>query len=357
MASATINTGSDIANNFLSLSAQDLRELTNWPDALIEDYLAILRNLLAIANIIDNTVVNELFTTSNKVGMALGAISKLLQLVGDLDLVALAPPPPQGTMAEQSADNIQVFGGTGFVRSWSIIPSAQTLAFFSNIAFSTPALQVPGTTTDTSTAAVLRYSNNAFGPTIVLGKSRNGFSGVPNIVQNGDDLGSIVWCASDASNLNTMSAVMFVTVDDATPATNLVGGRWSLELNDGSAGFNLAYSIGPDLEHDSRIKANIADAYRVGTGVFGVGDDYILVDTTTGAEQLVFGNASTNPKYVFAGTKTLTHGSTTLLATTAALADGAAANAGTLTNAPAAGDPTKWVPIDDNGTIRYVPAW
>ena len=40
-----------------------------------------------------------------------------------------------------------------------------------------------------------------------------------------------------------------------------------------------------------------------------------------------------------------------------ALTNGAAAGAGTITNAPAAGNPTKWIPIDDNGTIRYIPCW
>lgn len=39
------------------------------------------------------------------------------------------------------------------------------------------------------------------------------------------------------------------------------------------------------------------------------------------------------------------------------LNNGAAAQTGTLTNAPAAGNPTKWLPFDDNGTTRYVPAW
>ena len=34
-----------------------------------------------------------------------------------------------------------------------------------------------------------------------------------------------------------------------------------------------------------------------------------------------------------------------------------AAATGTLTNAPAAGNPTKWIAIDDNGTTRYIPAW
>jgi len=37
--------------------------------------------------------------------------------------------------------------------------------------------------------------------------------------------------------------------------------------------------------------------------------------------------------------------------------DGAGANVGTLNNAPTAGDPTKWIPIDDNGTTRYIPTW
>jgi len=37
--------------------------------------------------------------------------------------------------------------------------------------------------------------------------------------------------------------------------------------------------------------------------------------------------------------------------------NGAGAQMGTLTNSPAVGNPTKWIPIDDNGTTRYIPAW
>jgi hypothetical protein len=40
-----------------------------------------------------------------------------------------------------------------------------------------------------------------------------------------------------------------------------------------------------------------------------------------------------------------------------AYTNNAAAAVGTLTNAPAAGNPTKWIPINDNGTIRNIPAW
>lgn len=56
-------------------------------------------------------------------------------------------------------------------------------------------------------------------------------------------------------------------------------------------------------------------------------------------------------------------GNVTLVADTylarrgAAMTNGAAAATGTLTNAPAAGNPTKWLAVNDNGTTRYVPAW
>jgi hypothetical protein len=48
---------------------------------------------------------------------------------------------------------------------------------------------------------------------------------------------------------------------------------------------------------------------------------------------------------------------TNLITSTAAFGNGAAAATGTLTNAPAPGNPTKWIPISDNGTTRYIPAW
>lgn len=53
----------------------------------------------------------------------------------------------------------------------------------------------------------------------------------------------------------------------------------------------------------------------------------------------------------------ITTGTGTLHKTTVNLTNGAAAAVGTLNNAPAAGNPTKWIPINDNGTIRYIPAW
>lgn len=75
-----------------------------------------------------------------------------------------------------------------------------------------------------------------------------------------------------------------------------------------------------------------------------------LIAGFTGTGLLV---AQTSPTII---TPTI-NGATTLLKTSTTLANGAAAAAGTLLNAPAAGNPTKWVPIDDNGTTRYIPTW
>lgn len=49
--------------------------------------------------------------------------------------------------------------------------------------------------------------------------------------------------------------------------------------------------------------------------------------------------------------------SATMITTRTSFTNGAAAALGTLTNAPTAGNPTKWIPINDNGTTRYLPAW
>jgi len=57
-------------------------------------------------------------------------------------------------------------------------------------------------------------------------------------------------------------------------------------------------------------------------------------------------------------TGTITIGdATALIKTSVAMNNGAGASAGTITNAPAVGNPTKWIPINDNGNVRYIPAW
>jgi len=53
----------------------------------------------------------------------------------------------------------------------------------------------------------------------------------------------------------------------------------------------------------------------------------------------------------------LSNNAASLITSSVALTDFAAAGVGTLTNAPTAGNPAKWIAIVDNGTTRYIPTW
>lgn len=52
-----------------------------------------------------------------------------------------------------------------------------------------------------------------------------------------------------------------------------------------------------------------------------------------------------------------TNASTYMIRTKTSYTDGAGSSAGTITNAPSVGNPTKWIAVDDNGTTRKIPAW
>lgn len=82
-------------------------------------------------------------------------------------------------------------------------------------------------------------------------------------------------------------------------------------------------------------------------------DVTVLTVSVTGSPTLTWDESE--DEFVFS--KGLAVTDTTLLHTNTSLTDGAGASTGTLTNAPAATNPTKWIPIDDNGTTRYIPAW
>jgi hypothetical protein len=77
----------------------------------------------------------------------------------------------------------------------------------------------------------------------------------------------------------------------------------------------------------------------------------------------IFNAASGNSSMIIAASDAVTFkagiivGSTTLLTTSVALTNNAAAATATLTNAPTSGNPTKWIPINDNGVTRNIPAW
>ena len=47
----------------------------------------------------------------------------------------------------------------------------------------------------------------------------------------------------------------------------------------------------------------------------------------------------------------------TLITTSVTMTNGAGVATATMTNAPVAGNPTKWIAISDNGVTRFIPCW
>lgn len=104
-------------------------------------------------------------------------------------------------------------------------------------------------------------------------------------------------------------------------------------------------------------------AAGVGGGTFWAlknGGANILV---TGNKSAILGGAYDGTPYIF-GSATIEFnvnikvlGGAVFMFTSTNLTNGAGAAAGTITNAPTAGNPTKWIGINDNGVVRYLPSW
>ena len=96
-------------------------------------------------------------------------------------------------------------------------------------------LQVSGTGYADSTIAIRRDSADTGSGSLILSKSRGSAGGV-TVVQDGDKLGSIVWCGADGTDANS-SAGGIQCVVDGTPGANDMPGRLEFyTTNDGSGG-------------------------------------------------------------------------------------------------------------------------
>lgn len=142
----------------------------------------------------------------------------------------------------------------------------------------------------------------------------------------------------------------------ATPTTSLIlGGADSAAP---SALSVTVPSVVAGTTNTNGVVMSLYDSAGTGTGTSGGFKFYTHPAGSTGSSQnaaaLALTIDSTKTATFAAG---VTVGSATLLTTSVALTNGAGSSAGTLTNAPAVGNPTKWMPVNDNGTTRYVPAW
>lgn len=104
---------------------------------------------------------------------------------------------------------------------------------------------------------------------------------------------------------------------------------------------------------------NASTVLRIGTdGAFGIRFDTNATQKMFLSSAGDFGIGLTpSGTYKLEVNGALSISSNTLIRTATSFTNGAGAAAGTLGNAPVAGNPTKWVPINDNGTTRYIPCW
>ena len=179
------------------------------------------------------------------------------------------------------------------------------------------------------------------------------FTGVPAFTLQVDANGNIIEGAAGGAGWGTTGTVATLT-GDATLA--LAGFKFSIANSSDTLFFidiagNKSYLAAGDVNAfaTSACELNL-------NGANGLGQ--INCQDITGAlTATLFVDPATEQVLIQAANGLCIQSDTVMLHTFTNWGNGAAAALGTLTNAPAAGDPTKWVPIDDNGTTRYLPAW
>lgn len=153
--------------------------------------------------------------------------------------------------------------------------------------------------------------------------------------------GLLIYAGSGAA---TFAAPLSIT-GDTTPSTDNAYdfGTVSLRWRDGRFSRNLT------VENNASVTGTVFSASGSFSSTTDAGVATGSIITAGGiylAKSLIVGTTITKPG-----------GTSPLISTNTAITSGAAAQIGTLTNAPLAGNPTSWVPINDNGTTRYIPAW
>lgn len=182
-----------------------------------------------------------------------------------------------------------------------------------------------------------------------------GFTGTGNLVrQTTPTLTTPVIGAATGTSLALTGAITtgdglnrLATTTDTTPTTVTA---WDTRHTVFGPTTTTGTGFGVSVNKTTNICYGIAASPGVAWREFQFGVSKVTVNPTGSGVTITLDTNITT-------TGGITTGSTTLHTTTVALTNGAGAGAGTITNAPAAGNPTKWIPINDNGTTRYIPAW
>lgn len=184
-----------------------------------------------------------------------------------------------------------------------------------------------------------------------------------------------VWHSGNLTNLNQLTNGPGYVTAATAPVTSVAGktGAVTLAATDitsatmatarlGSGTANTAAFLRGDSTWSNRIvsKLEFGDAnFYMNLGanpeIYFAATDAIIYNR--GLDQYEFYTGGVQRAVITTGGRIYAAAATYPFGSTTAVTDGAGAAAGTLTNAPTAGNPTKWLSFDDAGTIRYIPAW
>lgn len=245
---------------------------------------------------------------------------------------------PQYNAQDYSGNSVL---GTGIAQGTGLIGFGNA-PFTGNVLIGYEVLATPGTGSGASIIDCVMLGRAAC-PTLSIGTGHV-VVGATAAVSNDNHVNSVVIgfgakAAGSRCIVIGESANFTIATDDGLVIGNSLG---TLIFGDIDAG-NIAFGSQPALNGTNTLFLTNGTK-----GVAPIGGGYFYV--ALGALHWV--DTAGNDSTLDAGT------AGQLAQTLAAVySNNAAAAVATLTNAPVAGNPTKWIPINDNGTIRNIPAW
>ena len=162
----------------------------------------------------------------------------------------------------------------------------------------------------------------------------------------------ITAAAATFSGLTTMAAFAASGTSSVIGSTTIAGAASGNATATFRVFGGLSNSAGFQVAHNSATDASLI-LNTVAGGTLGIGSNNAAVLTFAATTNAV----AISTSLTLGGVLTVPGVTTAALTSTGTFTSGAAAQVGTLTNAPAAGNPTTWIKIIDNGVTRYIPAW
>lgn len=294
---------------------------------------------------------------------------------------ALGSPSSAGTMPAFTLGGT-VAGGGNQINNAIIGTTTPLAGSFTSLSYNTT---LTGTSVNAAALAVGRQgaNNPALQVDASAAVSVTGLKITSAAAGGGVSLGAISFAGAEPLSINALGSGVINIGNISTGNINF-GNASITAMNLLASGFvdtftfqeiiqsTAAFNASPFAGFYFQNKFNSAAAYA-GMGGIGVGKEnvtdgdvasYMSLSTRVAAGSVAervrissTGGLSVNTTSDPGAGLIYTNSATFMSRTKTTWATGAAAQTGTLTNGPTAGNPTKWIPVDDNGTTRYIPAW